>query len=228
MSEAEVAVDTDIMASDNAPALTAADTDVLTDGDKDTGDVKVIDDDKAGEAGDADTSEDSGKTDTDKDEPGTAEPASYELPEGIELSADETKIVDEMLSKYSLNSEQAQGIIDFMIDQANAGESDQEESRNQMLTDWANECRNDKEFGGDNFGVSQSAAKAAIDAFGGPEMKAMLNETGMKANPELFRFMVKVGKTLKEDDPGSTGGQSHTEKSVVDRMYPNDENNKKT
>ena len=117
-------------------------------------------------------------------------------------------------------------MIDFMIDQAKADNSAQDDSHNQVLKDWATECRNDKEVGGEAFAQNQGIAKKAIDTHGTPELKAMLKETGYQAHPELFRFMVKVGKTLKEDDPGGLGNKDEKQTDRVNRMYPNDENNK--
>lgn len=226
---ADDVVDTNIIT--DAPDVTPADTD--TSADKDTDDVKVLDtdttgddDDKSTDVDDKSTDKDKSSDDTDKDDTDSVDVASYALPEGTELGDDEKALLDGLFSKLGANSEQAQGFVDFLMEQAQAGQSGQEESHNQMLTTWANECRNDAEFGGDSFAKNQGIAKSAMDAFGTPEMKTILSESGYQANPEIFKFMVRVGKTLKEDDPGGQGDQSHTAKSKVDQLYPDDNNNK--
>lgn len=50
-------------------------------------------------------------------------------------------------------------------------------------------------------------AKKALDTYGTPEIRQLLETTGLGNNPEMIRFFWRVGKTLTEDGTvtGSTG-----------------------
>jgi len=225
--------------SDESVDTSAADAGVLTgDTPADTGSVLTGDTNTdEGEQAAADTNaaaedgkqtEGETKVDADGDDTGTGDDdsSSYVLPEGIELTDENKEVVDALISDAELNPAQSQKIIDFMLAQAEEGQKSQDASYEQLIQGWANECKNDAEFGGADFAKNQGVAKAAIDAFGTPELRTMLDEQGMANNPDLFRFMVKVGKTLKEDNPGDMGGHQKAPKDIVSELYPNDNNNK--
>jgi len=192
-------------------------TDTKTDGDKAGDDGNKTDDEKAAEAAAASEAKDDSQTD------GTA---SYELPEGAELAEDAKEAVEALFADAKLNSEQAQKFIDFMFAQASNDQKAQEDSYKTTVQQWAQECKDDKDFGGDAYAENQGIAKKAIDVFGTPELPATLKDTGMDNNPELFRLLVKVGKTLKEDDPGAAGNKGDTPKDRVNKLYPHDNNDK--
>jgi len=42
-------------------------------------------------------------------------------------------------------------------------------------------------------------AKKALDSFGTPELRTLLNESGIGNHPELIRFMVRAGKAISSD-----------------------------
>jgi hypothetical protein len=44
-----------------------------------------------------------------------------------------------------------------------------------------------------------SVAKKALDAFGSPELRVLLEQSGLGNNPEVIRFMFRAGKAISED-----------------------------
>jgi len=148
--------------------------------------------------------------------------ADFSLPEGVEL--DETALAEAnpLFKEIGLNQEQAQKVIDLYAKQIQASSVKQVDSFNQLMKDWRDKSSNDKEFGGDKFEENVKIAQSAIAKLGTPELKQLLEEHGVGNHPEVIRFMVRVGQTLKEDVPGSSGS---TPNQVVDRvelMYPKD------
>jgi hypothetical protein len=87
-----------------------------------------------------------------------------------------------------------------------------------QLDSWVSELKADKEIGGDKFDENAGVAAKAIEKFGSPELKQVLNQTGMGNNPDLFRFALNIGRHLIEDNPG-TGSPAGTETSMQDRLY---------
>lgn len=83
---------------------------------------------------------------------------------------------------------------------------------------WAESARADKEFGGDQLESNLAVAKKAVDAFGSPELRTLLNETGLGNHPELIRMMYRAGKSISEDKfvGGVRGGQKSGPKNFND------------
>jgi hypothetical protein len=88
-----------------------------------------------------------------------------------------------------------------------------------IKTDWENTSKVDKEFGCEKLSENLGIAKKALDAFGTPELKALLVESGLGNNPEVIRFMFRAGKNISEDNILGGKAPSSGEKSLADRLY---------
>lgn len=84
---------------------------------------------------------------------------------------------------------------------------------------WADAAKADAEFGGDKLEESVAVARKAIDTFGTPELKALLNQTGIGNHPEVIRAFLRAGKALG-DDTIVTGRQAPAAKDSATRFYP--------
>lgn len=136
-----------------------------------------------------------------------------ELPEGVELdqaSLDEfTKIVkDQALSP----SERAQKLFDL----AAKRETDRAEQFVKTVQGWADEVKADKELGNPE---TQAAARKVIEDFGTPELKSLLNSTGMGNHPEVVRFVVKLSKALGEDAILRSRGDAPATRDAASILY---------
>lgn len=146
-------------------------------------------------------------------------------PENYEFKAIEgAEVGDEVLAAYSdaakelnLPQDAAQKMLDKMAPALASRQTAQFEA---AKTQWAEAARTDKEFGGEKLDASLATARKAIDAFGSPELKALLNDSGLGNHPDVIRFMVRAGATVSEDSfvSGNSGGGE--EKTVAQRMYP--------
>jgi|DEB0MinimDraft_6_1074348.scaffolds.fasta_scaffold112030_2 polyhydroxyalkanoate synthesis regulator phasin len=148
--------------------------------------------------------------------------ADFVLPEGVELDEALLSEATPVFKELNLTQEQAQKLVDLKAKEVEAGRQSQVDAFNQLMQDWTEQSRNDKEFGGDKFEENVKIAISAVDKFGTPELKQLLKEHGMGNHPEVIRFMVKVGKLTQEDVPGGTGQNVSPELNRVSAMYPND------
>ena len=166
----------------------------------DADDSELSADDKAAAQAIVDAAVDAGTEDSDTVVPDTY--ADFTLPEGITL--DETALAEAapLFKELGLNQEQAQKVIDLYAKQVQAGSESQVNAFNQLMSDWQDQSKNDKEFGGDKFEENVKIAQSAVSKYGTPELKQLLEEHGVGNHPEVIRFMVRVGQTLKEDVPG--------------------------
>jgi len=148
--------------------------------------------------------------------------ADFVMPDGVTL--DETLLTEAapILKELNATQEQAQKLMDIAAKQVQASSQKQFDDFNQLLEDWRTQSENDGEFGGDKFDENVKVAQNAVNKYGTPELQQLLKDHGMGNHPEVIRFMVKVGRTLNEDVPGSSGASSNPAGDRVDRMYPTD------
>lgn len=150
--------------------------------------------------------------------------ADFAMPEGVEVDSALLSEATPLFKELGLTQEQAQKLVDFQAKQVQAGSANQVEAYNQLMNDWQDQARNDKEYGGDKFDENISVAQSALEKFGTPELKQMMEEYGIGNHPEVIRFMVKVGKLTSEDVPGGSTAALSTPKDRVSLLYPNDRN----
>lgn len=147
--------------------------------------------------------------------------ADFVMPEGIELDVAALEQATPLFKELGLNQEQSQKAVDLYAQLIQAGSVKQNDDFNQLMTDWRTQSENDKEYGGDKFAENVSIAQNAINTYGTPELKQLLEEQGVGNHPEVIRFMVRVGRTLSEDVPGAAGGAASESKDRVTQMYGN-------
>jgi len=177
------------------------------------GDTAAADAGTEGEAPGAETGEDGQDT-----APETY--ADFAMPEGMEPNVELLEAATSIFKELGLTQEQAQKLVDLNAQQVQAGEAGQVEAYNQMMDDWKNDSMQDKEFGGDAFEENVGIARAAVDKFGTPELKELLETHGLGNHPEMIRFMIKVGRLTAEDVPGSSGSPSQSKKDRAETLYP--------
>lgn len=67
------------------------------------------------------------------------------------------------------------------------------------LKDWETATNADKEFGGEKLNENRAVAVKGMEHFASPELKTILQETGLENHPEFFRYFYRVGKAVSED-----------------------------
>lgn len=83
----------------------------------------------------------------------------------------------------------------------------------EVRAEWMNSSKTDKEFGGEKLQENLSVAKKALDTFGSPELRQLLDSSGLGNHPEIIRAFYRAGKSISEDrfvagsqpSAGSTG-----------------------
>ena len=80
--------------------------------------------------------------------------------------------------------------------------------------------KTDAEIGGDKLPENLAVARKALETFGTPELKALLNESGLGNHPEVIRFFYRSGKAISEDRV-IRGGAAGQPTDPAKRMFPN-------
>lgn len=127
----------------------------------------------------------------------SAEPSySFTSPEGVDFDAKVLTTFGEAAKELKLQPDAAQKLLDKV---APVMQARQAEQLDQMRTEWLEASKTDKEFGGEKLTENLTVAKKALEAFGSPELRTLLNESGLGNHPEVIRFFLKAGKAISED-----------------------------
>jgi hypothetical protein len=127
----------------------------------------------------------------------SAEPSyTFTSPEGVEFDAKVLSTFGEAAKELKLQPDAAQKLLNKVAPAMQARQSEQLE---QMRNEWLEASKTDKEFGGERLTENLTVAKKALDAFGSPELRTLLNESGLGNHPEVIRFFLKAGKAISED-----------------------------
>ena len=148
--------------------------------------------------------------------------ADFTLPEGVQLDDAALGKAAPVLKELGLNQEAAQKVVDLYAGLVGEQAAAQSEAFTQQMSEWRTATETDAQFGGDKLPESIAAAQRALEQFGTPELRELLDTHGVGNHPEVVRLLWNVGKTLREDVPGAAGGASTPPKSAVEILYPND------
>jgi len=147
---------------------------------------------------------------------GDAAAIDYEVkaPDGIELDTASVDQFKAIAQELKLPKEAAEKIAGIAIQREVA----RREAFQQQVQDWHDATTADPELGK---AENQATARKAIDTFGTPELKAMLNASGLGNHPEVVRMALKVGKLISEDTIEQTNRSATAPaQSLADRLYP--------
>lgn len=156
----------------------------------------------------------------------TGAPEAYEaftMPEGFTLDEQMLGEFTPVLKDLNLPQEAAQKLIDFApkLVEKTVAQTTAAVLAQTGLADhatWADAAKTDKEFGGDKFAENLAVAQKAMNAFATPELRAMLNKTGLGNHPEMLRTFYRAGKAISEDG-FVPGGKTTTVKNPAVALY---------
>lgn len=152
-----------------------------------------------------------------KDGEGTKAPESYEfkMPDGVELDKAAADEFSGIAKELGLNQEQAQKVADIGAKMVQR----QAEAHLAQVQSWVDAVKTDKEIGGDKLGENLAIARKTIDTFGSPELKNLLNTSGMGNHPEIVKMAYKIGKAIS-DDGFVRGGNTSAPRTAAEILYP--------
>lgn len=131
-----------------------------------------------------------------------AAPEEYEdftAPEGVKLDADAVAEFKGLAKELGLKQVDAQKVADLGPKLMAKWQTQQAEAISTTVAKWADDTRGDKELGGDKFAENLAVASKALDTFGTPELKKLLNESGLGNHPEIVRAFYRAGNAISED-----------------------------
>ena len=163
-----------------------------------------------------------------KSEEESTESISYEnlkLPEGTPEGMEMDKALMEkalpIFKEAKLSEESAQALVDIVAQDRIDQQKALVDGFNKQVEQWVADTKADKEIGGDRLTESLAMGNVAINKFGSPELKGLLDSHGIGNHPEMIRFAANVGRALQEDNPGSRMAPKQEPQDRVSILYPN-------
>lgn len=175
------------------------------------------------------TSTDTTQANTEVNADGTATapekvvPEKYEFkaPDGVTLDPEIFGEFEGVAKELKLSQEEAQKVTDIGAKLAQKWEAKQAAVVEQAAADWATAASTDKEYGGAKLDESLVVAKKALQAFGTPELRSLLDNSRLGNHPEVIRFMVRAGKAISEDRMVTGNAGPTATQSTAKVLYPN-------
>jgi len=168
-------------------------------------------------------SEGEGEGEGDGEEEYEGAPESYEdfeVPEGFNINPEALESFQEFAKEWDLSQEHAQELVDFHAKEVKSMMEDQQKAWTETRETWVKDARNDEEFGGQAFNENMKHVATAVNEFGSPELRQVLNQTGLGDHPELVRFFYRVGKLAGEGNFHTGQGGSSGETDPAKTLYP--------
>ena len=157
-------------------------------------------------------------TETQADKPAEVvvpESYAFEMPEGVELDKTASDEFSAVAKELKLDQATAQKVADVGIKMAQR----QQEVFETTKAAWAEQSRTDKESGGDAFDQNMAVALKTLNTFGSPELKEVLNASGLGNHPAVIKLLVKAGKAISEDG-FVTGSPQGADNDPAKRLFP--------
>jgi hypothetical protein len=131
-------------------------------------------------------------------------PEKYDLkpPKDSPLTEAEVLSTADMAKALGLTQEKAQNLLEQRSADRASFVQAQQEFVQQQVKGWEAATAKDPEIAGKDgseFKQNVAYAKQVVGKYASPAMIKALNETGFGNHPELVRFMVRIGKAMKED-----------------------------
>lgn len=156
---------------------------------------------------------------------GAPEQYEFKTPEGKQpLPTDK---LTEIAKELDLSPKAAQRIYDLGQEITDRYASAIQSTIEKTRTDWETQARADKELAGEDgkqLDANLAIARKSLDAYGTPELRTLLNDSGFGNNPEFVRYMLRSGKALMQDEHvrGQRGGSADRDPRD---FYPNSQMN---
>lgn len=158
---------------------------------------------------------DAAATDTQATAPEVPESYEFTMPDGVQLDKTAADEFTTIAKELKLTAADAQKVADVGAKMAQR----QAEAHTKLVESWVESVKADKEIGGDNLAENLAVARKAIDTFGTPELKDVLDATGFGNHPAVIKAFYKAGKAISQDTFVS-GSAKGPETDMAKRMFP--------
>ncbi len=147
------------------------------------------------------------------------DPLSYDSvkpADGVSFNDQDWEAFKTLAAEMKLSPKQVQKLADFESACAKRKAEENLAQKQQQISAWANETR---ALYGAELEQEITYALRAANTFGGPDLRALLEETGLGNHPVVIRTLSGIGRTISEDAcPGGTPAAPQ-DKTFAEALY---------
>lgn len=123
----------------------------------------------------------------------------FTMPDGVEVDKAKLEAISPVFKELNLSQEGAQKLVDFYAKTVAETQNANAEAWKATRETWKVAAKADKEIGGEQYDAQVGLAKKGLAHFGTPELADYLDTYGGGDNPEVIRFLARVGSIVTED-----------------------------
>jgi len=123
----------------------------------------------------------------------------FTMPDGVEVDKAKLETITPVFKELNLSHKGAQKLVNFYAKTVADTQNANAEAWKATREKWKGDIKADKEIGGDKHDAQVGLAKKAIAHFGTRELQDYLDTYGGGDNPEVVRFLARVGSVVTED-----------------------------
>lgn len=146
-------------------------------------------------------------------------PKDYEglrLPEGMEGHEETFESFKKLAAELKLPAETAKKLAEWEAAAASDGRKTADQNREQILEKWTEKT---KEMFGPAYQKEIARALDAADRFGGPELRALLDATGLGSHPAVVKTFHEISKQISEDVSAGGRARNAADKTFAEALY---------
>ncbi len=142
--------------------------------------------------------------------------SNIQLAPDVSFASEDLDNFKALAAELKLSEQQAQKLVDFESACAKRKAEEAAAQKHRQSIAWANET---KALYGAGLEQEITYALRAANTFGGPELRALLEETGLGNHPVMIRTLSGIGRTISEDIcPGGTPSAPQ-DKTFAEALY---------
>jgi len=141
------------------------------------------------------------------------------MPEGMELDKEILGELGAVAGELGLDKAGATKLVPLGIKLAEKVQHKTEAAYKTLRAGWVKEIEGDKDIGGaDNLKITNRG----LETYGTPELRKLLDDSGLGDHPAVHRHFHKLGLSASEDviEKGGSGDKTKSDTSIEDSFYP--------
>lgn len=142
----------------------------------------------------------------------------WALPEELKEQEENFTSFKKLAQELELPLEKAEKLMQWQLKQTQNSRQIADAAREQILQTWRSQTQ---EMLGPAYGREIARALAAVDRFGGEELRLLLQATGLADHPVIVKTFQQIGKQISEDVSVGGSVQKTQDKTFAEALYGN-------
>lgn len=151
--------------------------------------------------------------------PAVPEKYDLKLPEGSKLDPARVEGIAAFAKERGLSQDAAQALLQREAEAVEGYAQAQVAEVEKAKAGWLEAVKTDPEVGGDNLPQNAELAKRVLARYGSESLNKTLETTGLGNHPELVRLLVRISKSMTEDQLVLPSAASAGKKSDQELFY---------